>query len=480
MNMKKIFFTTIALASLTILASCQKEINLGNTVNEGQYQTALTPTIGIRNEAGKAYTTVVELRKFNQASEVKFNLASTVTAKERIISSVEVGDTAMISNYNKVNGTDFKAFPTDNPAYFELKDAEDMEIAKGDKICEDQFSVSVTIDGTFDKDAVYMIPLVVKTNKNALSGEPHYIFVKNLQHLQMDNTKYLKGTNQTMTIFNCMEINHTNALFSLSFKLKNTQQYIIDATVLFDSGGTVKFNEETGEIMHDPVTGTIAQCRRFETIIKVMHEHGCRVIIPTLGNGFCQFDGKTCKEYARTLANFCKAYNIDGIFIDTEYTALDTSRPGITSASGSNGARLCYEFKKLCPDKWVVNYLYSTASGISSSTVDGHKAEEFVDFNLNDYGRTSVPSGWTNGNAHTGIYSDNASDSFASMYTNSTSRAQSVLSGKYGAHMIYCLEEHTYNEGTKSSQIQQAFKNWASIWFGDEFQYDYYENKVEW
>lgn len=479
MNMKKIFFITIILASTMLFSACEKEVDMGNTVDESKYQSAVTPTVGIRNDVGKAYSTVVELRKFNQASEVKFNVASTLKAMSRIVSSVEVGDTSLVSNYNKVNNTDFKIFPTDKVAYFELKDAEDMEIAKGDKECDDQFTVSVTIDDTFEDGAVYMIPLVVKTSKNAVSGEPHYIFVKNLQYLQKDNTKYLKGTNQTMTIFNCMEINHTNALFSLSFKLKKSQQYIIDATVLFDSGGTVKFNEETGELMHDPVTGTIAQCRRFEKIIKVMHEHGCRVLVPTLGNGFCQLDGKTCKEYARTLANFCKAYNIDGIFIDTEYTALGT-RPGIIGSSGANGARLCYEFKKLCPDKWVVNYLYSTAAGISTSTVDGHKAEEFIDFNLNDYGATSVPSGWTNGKAHTGIYSDNASDTFASMHTNSSSKAQTIHDGGYGAHMIYCLEEHTYLEGSRSSQIKQAFQNWASIWFGDEFEYDYYENKVEW
>jgi hypothetical protein len=58
------------------------------------------------------------------------------------------------------------------------------------------------------------------------------------------------------------------------------------------------------------------------------------------------------KEFARELAAYCRAYNLDGVAFDDEYSSSpDLSNPWLASQSAYAGSRLMYECKLAMPER---------------------------------------------------------------------------------------------------------------------------------
>ena len=132
-----------------------------------------------------------------------------------------------------------------------------------------------------------------------------------------------------------------------------------------------------------------------EQFLQPLRKRGMKVILGILGNhdaaGVAQLSDMGCREFAKELAAYCNAYNLDGVGFDDEYSnSPDLSNPWFAPWSSAAASRLLYETKKAMPDKTVMVYYLG---GINSRmpSVDGVEPGMFVDYAVADYGGTSAP-----------------------------------------------------------------------------------------
>ena len=200
-----------------------------------------------------------------------------------------------------------------------------------------------------------------------------------------------------------------------------------------------------------------------------------KVIISILGNGdesgVSQLSDMGAKEFARELAAYCRAYNIDGVAFDDEYSKEpDLSNPWLTVPSTYASSRLVYECKAAMPEKIVSlynlgDYMYSMKLQVIGEVEPG----QFCDYAVGDYGIMAFPgigmtlkqcSGMsielrrgsgdsTERTARSrkeegyGYYMFFALD--PSLYKTQVSRCQTVCRGLYEEELIYPTHFYTKN-----------------------------------
>ena len=188
-------------------------------------------------------------------------------------------------------------------------------------------------------------------------------------------------------------MNDANPLNALSFELENGK-LLWDVVVLF-----------AANINYDAVAGRpYVKCNpnvqylldNNETLLQPLRKRGIKVLLGLLGNhditGLAQLSEQGAKDFAREIAQYCKAYNLDGINYDDEYSeSPDLSNPALTERSKEAGARLCYETKQAMPDKLVTVFDYGRMFGIES--VDGVDVKNWIDIAVPNYGHNSKPIG---------------------------------------------------------------------------------------
>ena len=134
------------------------------------------------------------------------------------------------------------------------------------------------------------------------------------------------------------------------------------------------------------------------------------------------------------------------MFFDDEYSEYNKGLKGqgykgfLDAPSYEAASRLAYETKKAIGDKWLVLYKYGHYS--MAVSVDGKKPGEYVDFVLTDYGQSAA--GMTTQypgvkNAQVGCYSVDINGYF------NKSNVKKLRTGKYGAFMIYNLDQTAYD-----------------------------------
>lgn len=471
-NLNYIFAALLAVAALS--SSCTKELNLGNTVDETRFLSAVTPTISIRDSKDKAYFHTEEIH----ADEASISLSAALinAADKDVTVEFKVGDESIVTSYNKKHETSYIMFPAANVDF----GGQTLTISRGSKSTEGKIDVKLTFNDTdFTEDfATYVIPVVATTTAEGVNvGDPFLIFAKDWRKTP-DNRKYIVGTDRTMTIFNCTEAGTNNILNNLSFRLKNSGQYLIDCVLLFTND--IKYNTATGELEIAAKTGPDAQAGRQESIIDVMHAHGVKVILCLTNFGVTQLDEVSSKEYARKIAQYCEAFNLDGVFFDDEYTKLDTYRPNFVECSPANGARLCYETKMAMPDKMVVTYLYNNFRYVTDiAEVDGVPMKDIVDFALNNYGETTVPKALPA--SQVAYKSDNFAQSYMNVNTNKALTCTQIKNAGYGAHFFYVLTPGRWKETNEMSQyVRPSLTNICKVWFGDEIVCEDWAASADW
>ena len=93
-----------------------------------------------------------------------------------------------------------------------------------------------------------------------------------------------------------------------------------------------------------------------------------------------QLSKQGAKDFARELAQYCKAYNLDGVCFDDEYEgAYDPNNPALTEPSEEAAARLCYETKQAMPDKIVAVYALRRMYSSKATVVDGVTIKNWID-----------------------------------------------------------------------------------------------------
>jgi len=352
-------------------------------------------------------------------------------------------DTKVLADYNAGQETEVAAFPQAKVA---LSNSGSVTIASG-KIQSDALTVTMTSDGTLDPTATYAIPFKVTVTNGALKGNENSYIV-----LVRDCTAF-PGTDKTyngqpgMKIIGVLEVNDVNPLNVMGFTLKESGKQFFDMVVLFSAN--INFNSQTGRVYLSRNENVQALLDNRAKYLKPLQERGIKVILGILGNhdvsGISTLSDVVAKDFAQEVKQVCDAYELDGVFLDDEYTdyneAASGKYPGFVATSAKAASRLAYEIRKAQPSKLILSYRYQAL--YSAVAVDGMQPEDIFDYVLNDYWVTSNPTttypGLRQDQAGTGSW--NCSDWSQCIPANSNWTKRFSLTGMredgYGALMIF-------------------------------------------
>ncbi|MDK7751151.1 chitinase, partial [Brevibacterium sp. UMB10442] len=106
------------------------------------------------------------------------------------------------------------------------------------------------------------------------------------------------------------------------FTLKNSKKYFFDQVVLF--AGNINYNEETGEVYNKNNENVTQLLNYKEKYLAPLRAKGIKVIMGILGNwdraALTNLTEEGAKAFARHMKAMCDAYDLDGVFLDDEYS----------------------------------------------------------------------------------------------------------------------------------------------------------------
>lgn len=454
----------------SLLTACSEDITVG-TLDENRYSTGDGSVMGyISDNNGKRMFSNVE---FRDAGDMYLQLKT--TAKLASEATVVVSyDETILTEYNNTYGTTYEVFPQ---AKVTLADGGTISLNKGSEQSA-AMKISYTSDGSLSPEKSYVIPLRMKVTsgdfKLAEADQTRMIFIKDLTRIP-DCTKYVDGA-PGVKVFSCMEVNDTNPLNNLSFTLASNGKPLVDALIIFSAN--INYNEETGRVYIFNNENVKAILDNREKYLKPLQDRGIKIILGLLGNhdrsGIANMSKETAQEFAKEVKAMCDAYQLDGIFVDDEYSNYEYSNitPGFVYPGKEPAARLCYEVKKIQPERWVVAYCYSTTYGLPA--IDGMNSGEFVDYALHDYGGSSDLTSYFPGmpKSNMGLYSQE----FSQGRTASESNLKRMRDNGYLSHMIFAMDPNRSNFALQYLAMQRM----ARAFYDDELVFDGIKYPKDW
>lgn len=454
----------------SLLTACSEDITVG-TLDENRYSTGDGSVMGyISDNNGKRMFSNVE---FRDAGDMYLQLKT--TAKLASEATVVVSyDETILTEYNNTYGTTYEVFPQ---AKVILADGGTISLNKGSEQSA-AMKISYTSDGSLSPEKSYVIPLRMKVTsgdfKLAEADQTRMIFIKDLTGIP-DCTKYVDGA-PGVKVFSCMEVNDTNPLNNLSFTLASNGKPLVDALIIFSAN--INYNEETGRVYIFNNENVKAILDNREKYLKPLQDRGIKIILGLLGNhdrsGIANMSKETAQEFAKEVKAMCDAYQLDGIFVDDEYSNYEYSNitPGFVYPGKEPAARLCYEVKKIQPERWVVAYAYSTTYGLPA--IDGMNSGEFVDYALHDYGGSSDLTSYFPGmpKSNMGLYSQE----FSQGRTASESNLKRMRDNGYLSHMIFAMDPNRSNFALQYLAMQRM----ARAFYDDELVFDGIKYPKDW
>lgn len=461
-------FSAITLALIFAGASfsaCSDDIEVGKA-DENNYIAGNESLVYVNDNNGKFLFSTIEFRM-----EGNLSLYLNAQKKHSAASSVSVSyNKSVLDQYNTNNSTEYEAFPED---LVTLSD-DGVITLKAGEIKSSGMNVSLKTGNLLSPEKNYVIPLRIKVTSGSIElsqkDETKLIFVKDLTGTPDCNKA------SGVKVFSCMEVNDTNPLNNLSFTLKSTGQPLVDALILFSAN--INYDEATGRVYIFNNENVQALLDNRKHYLKPLQDRGMKVILGLLGNhdraGVANLSDETAKLFAQEVKAMCDAYQLDGIFVDDEYSSYQyPAPPGFVNPSSAAAARLCYEVKQAQPERWVISYVYSRTSGFPS--VDGVQSGDFVDYALHDYGRyydlSSAFPGMPKSNM--GLYSQE----FAQSNTTSEANLKQMRANGYLSHMIFAMDPNRKN--FESSQ-KPAMERMARAFYDDELVFDGIKYPKDW
>lgn len=419
----------------------------GGDVEEGKIAGSIKDEGGT-NEMNVTFT------KNETNTTVKMKIALAEAPKADVNVNV-IMDKEYLAEYNISNGTSYILLPDEALAATEWQ----ATIAAGSKDAE----VSIPVDGAnltyTDK---YLLPL-----KAEVAEDSEVQFKKSESRVNYIFNKVNPREVKQMCI---MEFNDANPLSVLEYKLEDGS-YFFDALVLFsgnmgwDAGTqSVRFNARTGEEVIN--SNTDALIKNWETYLKPIHDAGIKVYMGIMPHwtpaGITTLSQKGCKWFAEDMAQIIHDCQMDGVFLDEEYTSGTGKGEWFEPTAG--GAYFAYQMDKqmeaLCDwDTDVSVYTYSLGYGWGTVTdhEDGttHQLSEYVDSYIANYGGSAYPSG--------DLTLKNCSGASIQLnYGNtiSESQAREIKESGYGWIMYFAFNSDPNHENY-TSQATTVFQNAA-------------------
>ena len=389
MNTKKYLKYSILPLALMLgglaFTACTDDIEGGKPVDEGAYDAVKRVDGMLLDVTSNKNESVIELRSDKHQTEVFFRL--TKAPQKGVDVKIEM-DPADLETYNAEHGTEFELFPAANVAI----DREGKLLLAPDEIRSVGVGVTLAAGSELQEGTTYLLPLKATSSTEGITlseKAQHAVYL--VKDLRAQGDAY-KGPDAVRNV--CyFEVNDTNPLNALEFVLKDSGKLFFDDIILFSAN--INYNAETGRVyvLNNPNVQFLLDNN--EQFLQPLRKRGMKVILGILGNhdaaGVAQLSDMGCREFAKELAAYCNAYNLDGVGFDDEYSnSPDLSNPWFAPWSSAAASRLLYETKKAMPDKTVMVYYLG---GINSRmpSVDGVEPGMFVDYAVADYGGTAAP-----------------------------------------------------------------------------------------
>lgn len=421
------------ISSTTFFTSCADDLEVGKAIDESAYSGIYENNAYLRDGKSNLVSNVVELHSTTYVTSVKMGLSktpNTATSAKVII------DAAYLETYNKEHETDFELYPQDLVTF---ANAGVLTVNANTKSAE----VGMTIQAGENllADKTYAIPLVISDQSSDITVKDEY--AKHCIYLVKDmrNAGDTYKGEDVVKGYLFFEVNDVNPLNTLSFKLENGK-LLWDVVVLF--AANINYDSEAGRprVQCNPNVQYLLDNN--ETLLQPLRRRGVKVLLGLLGNhditGLAQLSDQGAKDFAREIAQYCKAYNLDGVNYDDEYSnSPDLSNPSLTGVSSAAAARLCYETKRAMPDKLVTVFDWGNMYGVA--TVDGVDAREWIDVVVANYGSSAGPVGQMTKKQCSGLSMEFNLGGGGSL---SASSAQSIKNEGYGWFMGFAPSPGKY------------------------------------
>lgn len=424
---------SMALVSFSLMISCTDDLEVGKKIDESQYNKVLQNNAYLRDGKSNQSAPIVELYENSYTTSVKLNLTKPATTATSAKVAIDV---AYLKTYNQEHGTDFQLYPE------ELVSFDNDGIIKF--INEKSGEVGMTITGgaTVLDDQTYAIPVAITepssdfTVQNEIAKHCMYL-VKDMRNA----SDAYKGEDAVKG-FLFFEVNGTNPLNAFSFELENGK-LLWDVVVLF--AANINYDADAGRpaLRCNPQVQYLLDNN--EIYLQPLRKRGIKVLLGLLGNhdmaGLAQLSKQGAKDFAREVAQFCYAYNLDGVNFDDEYSKNpDLDNPAFDNPSTRAAARLCYETKLAMPDKLVTVFAFGSMYG--TSEVDGVDADEWIDIVVPNYGSSASPIGNMTNKKCAGLAAEFNLGFGGSL---SASSAQRLIDNGYGWHMGFAPSPNNYS-----------------------------------
>lgn len=425
--------------------SCTEAIEIGE-VDESQYANVGVLNGYLRDAGTGKSENVIELRADDYRTDIVFGLTKTPGKGVDVTLSY---DADYAQTYNALHQTDYPLYPQE---LVEIEDNGRLVLAPDEKTSY-ELGIDISYSDRLEDDRTYILPVKASSETEGVSiaeSASHSVYLIKNYHSQ---SSAFKGDDAVKT-FLFFEVNDTNPLNALEFVLDNEEgSLFFDYVVLF--AANINYNAETGRVYVYCNPNVQFLLDHSEEYLQPLRKRGIKVLLGLLGNhdaaGLAQLSEAGAKDFARELAAICEAYNLDGVNFDDEYSdSPDLNNPLFAPKSTAAAARLCYETKKVMPDKDVTVFAYGYMYG--TNVVDGVDASEWIDIVVPNYGSSARPIGNLTVKQCAGF----AAELNLMQYQASESSAQRVVSGGYGYYMLFALyasDAATTNVTKRVSQV---------------------------
>lgn len=471
--MSKILFRSlICMAAISAFVSCDNDDIYVGGADDSIIQSPQGNVVYLTDGDGHSN---VGFAEFKESYTLDLYLRSSKAIEGTASASLKY-DLSVLDTYNAGSGSMVAAFPQ---ASVILPGDGKINIAAGG-ISSDPYKLELKSNPDLDPETTYAVPLSVTPENAAMAGGENSFIVLVRDCTKFPGTEKFYEGKPGMKIVGVIEVNDVNPLNVMGFTLKESGKQFFDVVVLFSAN--INYNSQTGRVYVSRNENVQALLDQREKYIKPLQERGIKVVLGILGNhdisGISTLQPELAKAFASEVKNLCDAYELDGVFLDDEYTnydeAANTTIPGFQAQSTEAASRMAYEIRKAQPSRLLVSYRYEAL--YSAVDVDGMNPGEIFDLVLNDYGVTSNPvstyPGLSISQAGTGSW--NCSDYMQWIPANGNYSSRFSLEGMreegYGALMIF---NFNCNPGYwLTPYIVNDMKKTTSAFWNAELEYD--------
>ena len=471
--MIKRFFKYILGTLLVFGASaCDNDAIYLGSANASNIETTDDNVVYITDGNGSRETILAE---FSGSYTLDLYLRSSKRPEGTVSATLTI-DPSLLSDYNATTGNETTLYP---PNLVTIADGGHLSLS-GDALISAPLSVTFTSDGSLDPTKLYALPLSITTEGGRMAdgAKSVIIFVRDVTAFP-GAEKYYDGK-PGMKIVGVLEVNDVNPLNTLGFTMKRTGKQFFDAVVLFSAN--INYDSRTGRVYVSRNKNVQALLDKRDIYLRPLQKRGIKVILGILGNhdisGISTLSDETARAFAQEVKQVCDAYELDGVFLDDEYSdytaAASGEIPGFVQQSIKAASRFAYEIKKVQPERLLMAYRYGALN--SGTEIDGVECGEVWDYIFNNYWVTSNPiksfPGLRQDQAGTGSWNCSANDPCIP----SVNRYKRLFSldgireEGYGAMMIYNFNCNP--EVSITTQLINDMNTTSADFWNDELVYD--------